>query len=189
MRVTCGSECCFWLRCFFRVSEVPARMCLGSCIPYTCLFINYQPFDDKQLEIVGGVNELMNHSVVISLPDCTQLQVSCCVWRNDFSFKLRSTSCHWDALVIWLLSFGTVDIISSHFRALKPTKVIFNRYRGTFSGIERLRLRMSGSLPSLSLYAFMACTGTSFMCSECRDVVTRIHTKPLVITNSDGLVF
>jgi len=87
MRVTCGSECCFWLRRFFRVSAIPPRMCLGSCIPYTCLFINYPPFDDKQLEIVSRVNELMNHSVVISLPDCTQHQVSCCYLAQRLQFQ------------------------------------------------------------------------------------------------------
>ena len=67
MRITCGSECCFWLRRFFRVSAVPPRTCLGSCIPYTCLFGNYLPYDDKQLEIVGGVNELMNYELIYQL--------------------------------------------------------------------------------------------------------------------------
>jgi hypothetical protein len=141
MRVACCNECCFWLGRFFRVCAVPARTFLGSCIPYTCLFINYLPYDDKQLEIVGGVNELMNHSVVISLPDCTQHQVSCCIWRNDFSFKLRSTSCYWVAIIIWPLSFGTDGIISSHFGALEPSNFLFIWYRGTFLGIERPRLR------------------------------------------------
>lgn len=149
-------------RRFFRVSAVPPRVCLGSCIPYTCLFINELPFDDKQLEIVLGVNELMNHSVVISLPDCTQNQVSCCIWRNDFSFKLQSTSCYWDAIIIWPLSFGTIDIISSHFRALKSCKVLFNWYHGIFPWTESSRLKMNGPQPSIVVYAFMTCTGTAF---------------------------